>query len=161
MRALAPDMRAVAIDYPSHGSSDAIDWQPSINTYARCALEVMDALRIERMIALGEAVGASVAIELAVAFPERIDRVVLVNCPFYPDRATADRSHAPLKGGLRPADPSGFPVTRMLEFLLEHDPSHAPMQPTQAWMDRVNTAQIEAGRNRWQALDALHGYDLN
>jgi pimeloyl-ACP methyl ester carboxylesterase len=28
-------------------------------------------------------------------------------------------------------------------------------------MDRINTAQIEAGRNRWQALDALHAYDLN
>lgn len=161
LHALAPRMRAVAIDYPSHGSSDPIDWQPSINTYARCAIEVMDALGIQRMAALGEAVGASVATELAVAFPERIERVVLVNCPFYPDRATADRSHAPLKGGLRPADPSGFPVTRTIEFLLEQDPAHAPMQPTQSWMDRVNRAQIEVGRNRWQALDALHAYDLN
>ena len=161
LQALAPHLRAVAIDYPSHGSSDAIDWQPSIETYARCALEVMDALGIDRAAALGEAVGASVATELAVASPERIERVVLVNCPFYPDRATADRSHAPLKSGLRPADASGFPVTRTIEFLLEHDPAHAPMQPTQSWMDRVNRAQIEVGRNRWQALDALHAYDQN
>ena len=161
LQALAPCMRAVAIDYPSHGSSDPIDWQPSINTYARCALEVMDALGIERMSALGEAVGAAVATELAVQFPERIERIVLVNCPFYPDRATADRNHAPLKGGARPADASGFPVTRTIDFLLEHDPAHAPMQPTQSWMDRINRAQIEAGRNRWQALDALRTYDLN
>ena len=161
LQALATRMRAVSIDYPSHGGSDPIDWQPSINTYACCALEVMDALGIERMTTLGEAVGASVATELAVSFPERIERVVLVNCPFYPDRATADRNHAPLKGGLRPADASGFPVTRTIEFLLEHDPAHAPMQPTQSWMDRVNRAQIEVGRNRWQALDALHAYDLN
>ena len=161
LHALAPHAQAVAIDYPSHGHSDAIAWQPSIGTYARCALEVMDALGIDRFAALGEAVGAAVATELAVACPERIERIVLVNCPFYPDRATVDRSHAPLKGGLRPADPSGFPVTRTREFLLEQDPAHAPMQPTQSWMDRINTAQIEAGRNRWQALDALHAYDLN
>jgi pimeloyl-ACP methyl ester carboxylesterase len=161
MQALAPHLRAIAIDYPSHGHSDPIDWQPSINTYARCMIEVMDALGIERATTLGEAVGASVATELAVAFPARVERVVLVNCPFYPDRATADRSHAPLKSGLRPADASDFPTTRSIEFMLEQDRAHAPMQPTQSWMDRVNVAQIEAGRNRWQALDALHAYELN
>lgn len=161
LRALAPELRAVAIDYPSHGHSDPIDWQPTINTYARCVIEVMDALGIGRAAALGEAVGAAVSTELAFAFPQRIERVVLVNCPFYPDRDTADRSHAPLKGGLRPADASGFPITRTLDFLLEHDPAHAPVSPTQSWMDRINVAQIEVGRNRWQALDALHDYDLN
>jgi pimeloyl-ACP methyl ester carboxylesterase len=161
MQALAPSMRAIAIDYPSHGHSDHIDWQPSINTYARCITEVMDALGVERATALGEAAGAAVATELACAFADRIERVVLVNCPFYPDRETLERSHTPLKGGLRPADESGFPATRTLEFVREHDPAHAPMNPTQSWMDRVNTAQIEAGRHRWQALDALHAYPLN
>ena len=32
------------------------------------------------------------------------------------------------------------------------------MNPTQSWMDRINVCQIEAGRHRWQALDALHQY---
>ena len=45
--------------------------------------------------------------------------------------------------------------------MLEQDPAHSPMQPTQSWMDRVNVAQIEVCRRRWQALDALHAYDLN
>jgi pimeloyl-ACP methyl ester carboxylesterase len=161
MQVLAPKLRAIAIDYPSHGSSDPIDWQPSIHTYARCVVEVLDALGIERACALGEAVGAAVTTELACDFPNRIERAVLVNCPFYPDRGAADRSHAPIKSGLRPADASGFPLTRTVEFLLENDPAHAPMRPTQSWMDRINTAQIEAGRNRWQALDALHEYALN
>jgi pimeloyl-ACP methyl ester carboxylesterase len=44
--------------------------------------------------------------------------------------------------------------------MLEHDPAHAPMQPTQSWMDRINRAQLEAGRERWQVLDALHQYDM-
>jgi len=161
IEALAPHMRAIAIDYPSHGHSDAIAWQPSINTYARCIVEVMDALGVERAIAAGEATGAAVATELACAYPQRIERLALFNCPFYPDHATAERNHAPLKGGLRPADASGFPSTRTLDFVREHDPAHAPMHPTQSWMDRINTAQIEAGRHRWQALDALHAYPLN
>lgn len=161
IQALAPHMRAIAIDYPSHGHSDHIDWQPGIDTYARCVVEVMDALKVDRAVALGEAVGASVATELGVSHADRIGRVVLVNCPFYPDRSVADRNHAPLKSGLRPADPSGFPTTRTLEFVLQQDPGHAPANPTQSWMDRVNTAQIEVGRERWQALDALHAYPLN
>jgi pimeloyl-ACP methyl ester carboxylesterase len=161
MQALAPEIRAVAIDYPSHGHSDHIDWQPTIHTYARCMVEVMDALHIERATALGEAVGAAVSTELACSYPERIDRAVLVNCPFYPNQAVRDASHSPLKNGLRPADASGFPTTRTLAFMLEQDPAHSPVHPTQSWMDRVNVAQIEVGRERWQALDALHAYELN
>ena len=37
---------------------------------------------------------------------------------------------------------------------------HITVQPTQSWMDRINRAQIEAGRERWQVLDALHQYDM-
>jgi pimeloyl-ACP methyl ester carboxylesterase len=161
MQALAPELRAVAIDYPSHGHSDHIDWQPQIGTYARCMIEVMDALGIDRATALGEAVGAAVSTELACSYPDRISNVVLVNCPFYPTRAVADASHAPLKSGLRPTDASGFPTTRTIEFMLQQDPAHSPVNPTQSWMDRVNVAHIEVGRERWQALDALHDYDLN
>jgi pimeloyl-ACP methyl ester carboxylesterase len=61
LQALGRDLRAVAIDYPSHGHSDHIDWQPAIEDYARCVIEVMDALGIERASAMGEAVGAAVS----------------------------------------------------------------------------------------------------
>lgn len=161
MQALAPHVRVVAYDYPNHGHSDPIDWQPSINTYARCGVEVLDTLGIERATPLGEAVGAAVSAEMACAFPDRVERVVLINCPYYADRATAERNHAPMKAELRPADSTGFPALRSIEFMLERDPTHAPFKPTQSWMDRLNTAQIEVGRNRWQALDALKAHELN
>lgn len=60
--------RAVAIDYPSHGMSDHISFQPSIADYAKCVIEVMDALRIGCASVLGEAIGAVVTIELAAAY---------------------------------------------------------------------------------------------
>ena len=160
MAVLAPTLRVVAVDYPSHGDSDPIDQQPTINDYARCVAAVADALGIQQFGVLGEAVGASVSIALAVDYPQRVTKVVLVNCPYYANRGVADRAHGPLKSGLRPEDTSGFPLTRTIEFLLEKDPGHSPMQPTQSWMDRVNLTQIQAGRHRWQALDALHQYDI-
>ena len=160
MAELAPSLRVVAMDYPSHGNSDHVEQQPTIEDYARCVVAVADALEIPRFSVLGEAVGAAVSVELAAGQASRVNRAILVNCPFYKDRGVAHARHAPLKSGLRPEDASGFPMTRTLEFLLDADPGHAPMQPTQSWMDRVNVAQVEAGRHRWQALDALHQYDL-
>ena len=105
------------------------------------------------------ATGAFVSAELAVAHPGRIERAVLVNCPYYPEEGASERAHAPIHASLRPGDASGFPMTRTLEFVLEQDAAHAPINATQSWMDRINIAQIEAGRERWQPLQALGAYD--
>src|SRR5262245_9963105 len=83
LQALAPDFRAIAIDYPSHGHSDPFDGQPEIDDYAQCAIEVMDALGIDRAFALGEAVGAGVSFALGAQYPARIAKVLAVNTPFF------------------------------------------------------------------------------
>ena len=161
LEALGKKVQAIAIDYPSCGMSDHVTGQPTIGDYAKCVIAVMDALVVERAIAMGEATGAHVSIELAAAHASHIEGAVLVNCPWYPEKSSSDRAHAPLRSGnLRPADASGFPVTRTLEFVLEHDPAHSPTDPTQSWMDRINVAQMEAGRDRWQPLHALGAYDM-
>lgn len=160
IEAMAPDFRVVAMDYPSHGHSDPMHGQPDFADYVRCAVAVMDALGIACTAVLGEAVGAGVAVALANTYPQRVDRVVLVNCPFSPDRTRTARHVRELQSGLRPEDASGFPLTRTIEFMLEKDPAHAPMRPSQSWMDRINTAQMEVGRNRWQAVTALANFDM-
>lgn len=158
LQALGTTFRAVAIDYPSHGNSDHIDWQPAIEDYARCVVEVMDALKIERAFALGEAVGAATSIALGSRWPQRIDKAVLVNTPYFSDADTARNDIADI-AKVRPSDVTGFPAPRTIEFLLENDPEHAPMKPSQSWMDRINTAQFEIGRDRWQAMGALAKFD--
>ena len=158
LQALAPDFRAIAIDYPSHGNSDHIDWQPAIEDYARCVVEVMDTLKVERAFAVGEAVGAAVSIALGSHWPQRIDKVVAINAPYFSDAETARTDIADI-AKVRPSDASGFPAPRSIAFLLENDPEHAPMEPSQSWMDRINTAQFEIGRDRWQAMGALAKFD--
>ncbi len=158
LQALGADFRAIAIDYPSHGHSDHIDWQPTIEDYARCVVDVMDAHGIDRAFALGEAVGAAVSIALGANWPDRIARIVPVNIPFLGDTVQAERDIADI-ARVRPSDPTGFPLPRTIDYLLSNDPEHAPMQPTQSWMDRINTAQLEIGRDRWQAMTALKAFD--
>jgi pimeloyl-ACP methyl ester carboxylesterase len=116
LQALAPDFRAIAIDYPSHGHSDHIDWQPTIEDYARCVIEVMDALKIERAFAMGEAVGAATSIALGSRWPQRIDKAVLINIPYFSDADTAKNDIADI-AKVRPSDDSGFPAPRSIKFL--------------------------------------------
>lgn len=155
---LSPHMRVIAPDYPSHGDSDHIDYQPSINDYARSVMEVLDDAGVDKFAILGEATGTGVAVEISAMHPERVTKIVLVNCPV--NKETPEAMLAPFKSDFRPADSSGFPATRTIEFMLEKDPKHSPMNPTQSWMDRVNTSQMECGRDRWQALTALAYYDM-
>jgi pimeloyl-ACP methyl ester carboxylesterase len=161
MAALSPRFRVVAMDYPSHGHSDPIDGQPSFSDYVACGRAVMDALGIARATAMGEAVGAGVAVHFANTHPDRIDRVVAINCPFSPEKGRTAVHVTELKSGLRPEDESGWPLTRTLDFMRDVDPGHAPVNPSQSWMDRLNAAAMEVGRNRWQAVTALARYDLD
>lgn len=159
LEALAPHWRAIAIDYPGHGMSDHLAVQPTIPDYAHCVIEVLDALGVGRFTALGEATGAAVGVALAAAAPRRVERAVLVNCPLL-EKKVADGLLEEFNSKLRPADASGFGALRTIDYMLREDPDHAPMRPTQSWMDRINRAQAECGRDRWQALNALIGYDL-
>lgn len=156
LQALAPDFRAVAIDYPSHGHSDPFDGQPTIEDYARCVIEVMDSLGIARATAMGEAVGAGVSYALGAGWTDRIERVIAVNTPYF-EKGGSDVADI---RKVRPTDASGFPAPRSLDFMRANDPEHAPVHPTQSWMDRINTAQFEIGRNRWQAVQAYERFDL-
>ena len=158
LQALGTDFRAIAIDYPSHGHSDHIDWQPTIEDYAHAVVDTMNDLGVTAAFALGEAVGAAVSIALGAGWPQRIKKVVAINTPYFTDAANATNDIADI-AKVRPSDPTGFPAPRTIEFLLANDPEHAPMQPTQSWMDRINTAQLEIGRDRWQAMQALAKFD--
>lgn len=160
IEALAPRFRVVAMDYPSHGHSDPVPGQPDYNDYIGCAAHVMDALGIEKASVMGEAVGAGVAVHFANTLHRRTERVVLMNCPFSPERGRTHEHVRELQSGLRPEDETGFPLTRTVTFMETVDPGHAPMNPSQSWMDRINTARMEVGRNGWQAVTALANYDL-
>lgn len=161
MEALSPNFRAIAMDYPSHGASDPIDCQPNYDDYVECAVAVMDSLGVRTAAAMGEAVGAGVSAAIANAHPDRISKAVLINCPFSPERGRTHSHVRELQSGLRPEDETGFPLTRTLRFMLETDPGHSPLHPTQDWMDRLNTAAMEVGRRRWQAVTALANFDMD
>lgn len=70
-------VRAIAIDLPGFGGSDAPAAPPVIPDYAHIVPAVLDQLGIPRASVLGHHTGAVVVTEAALQFPDRVDRVVL------------------------------------------------------------------------------------
>ena len=81
---LAKHRRTIAIDNPGYGSSDPVEGQPTVGEYARAVVDVLDALKIGKAVFVGHHTGAVICVELAAAFPDRVDRVVLSG-PVYTD----------------------------------------------------------------------------
>jgi 3-oxoadipate enol-lactonase len=74
---LARDFRVVRHDNRGLGESDAPPGPYSVGELAEDALAVLDAEGLERAHVVGTSLGGMIAQELAVAHPERVDRLVL------------------------------------------------------------------------------------
>ncbi|SDE69545.1 Pimeloyl-ACP methyl ester carboxylesterase [Blastococcus fimeti] len=99
----ARGVRAVAVDTPGYGMSDAPPSVWSIPEYAHAAWTFADALGLDRVTLLGQHTGAVVAAEAARRAPGRVAGLVFQGLPLYSDdeRAEKMRSWAP---GYSPAE---------------------------------------------------------
>jgi pimeloyl-ACP methyl ester carboxylesterase len=75
----ARDHRVVAFDLPGFGASEMPDGRISISGYARWLDALYDALGIETAAVVGNSMGGFVSAELAIAYPARVERLVLVS----------------------------------------------------------------------------------
>jgi pimeloyl-ACP methyl ester carboxylesterase len=76
---LAADHRAIAIDLPGFGESPMPERAISVSDYARTVVELLNALGVdERVTIIGNSMGGFVGCEMAIRFPKRIERLVLV-----------------------------------------------------------------------------------
>jgi len=71
--------RVVSIDLYGHGESDKAPANVSIATYADDVAYLIEQLDLGRVVAVGHSMGALVLLQLAVAHPEQVLAVVLVD----------------------------------------------------------------------------------
>jgi 3-oxoadipate enol-lactonase len=76
--ALGERYRAIAIDYRDVGDSDAATGQYSIRELAGDVRALARELGVERASLIGISMGGFIALELALAHPELVDRLILV-----------------------------------------------------------------------------------
>lgn len=75
----AAGFRVIAPDLPGYGYSDKPDSPDyTIESQARAVIGLMDRLEIERAVIVGASYGGAVAAMIALDYPERVERLVLV-----------------------------------------------------------------------------------
>jgi 4,5:9,10-diseco-3-hydroxy-5,9,17-trioxoandrosta-1(10),2-diene-4-oate hydrolase len=71
--------RVVALDLPGFGASEMPGEPISIPGYGRLVDALLDALDIEAAVLVGNSMGGFIAAEVAIQFPARVERLVLVS----------------------------------------------------------------------------------
>lgn len=77
--ALARQFHLVAPDIPGFGLTPRPGWMRDMSDYTLYFRDLLDALALEKPALVGHSLGGWMAAELAVWFPERIDKLVLAN----------------------------------------------------------------------------------
>ncbi len=94
---LAADFHVIAMSQPGFGESDSPPTSyTTVHEYARAVTWLLDGLGIAQANVLGGLTGSLTALEVAAAWPERVERLVLEECFNWnrPDRREAlEREH--------------------------------------------------------------------
>ena len=122
---LAKEYRVIAMDTPGYGNSDRAPRKYSIEDYARAVVGFLDALAIGKASIVGHHTGASIAVEVAATYPERVDKLILSGCPYYEDGVGAtllrDERFQPME-----IKEDGSHLTKMWRIAKSHAPESKP-----------------------------------
>ncbi|MFE9328466.1 alpha/beta fold hydrolase [Nocardia sp. NPDC052278] len=78
---LAIDHRCILVDYPNFGRSAPREFhEPVHDLYVRNTLAVLDELGLDTVTMLGVSTGGTVALDMAMTAPDRVDRLVVGGC---------------------------------------------------------------------------------
>jgi 4,5:9,10-diseco-3-hydroxy-5,9,17-trioxoandrosta-1(10),2-diene-4-oate hydrolase len=75
----ARDHRVIAFDLPGFGESEMPARKITISEYGRFVNALLDELGVGSAAVVGNSMGGFIGIELAIRFPERVERLVLVS----------------------------------------------------------------------------------
>ena len=148
---LAPHFRVFAMDTPGYGMSDAPTRQYEIADYAAAAQAFLRALGIAQAHVFGHHTGASIACEMAAAFPDAMSKVILSGCPVYSAEERVER--------LNRYPP--FRITEDGSYIIEKWNRYRQTMPQagpQGWHQFV-TATMIAGERGEEAHHAVFRYD--
>lgn len=75
----AREHRVIAVDLPGFGHSPMPAEKLSIAAYARLLDQLLDQLGVDAAAVIGNSMGGFIAAELAIGYPQRVERLVLVS----------------------------------------------------------------------------------
>lgn len=76
---LANSLRVIAPDTPGFGKTERPDWMRQMDDYILYFRDLLDALELPKVDIVGHSLGGWMALEIAVWYPERVNKLVLSN----------------------------------------------------------------------------------
>jgi pimeloyl-ACP methyl ester carboxylesterase len=150
---LSQHFRCLLLDQPGYGKSDVVTvtTESRSTMYARCVVDFMDALDIEKASLVDMSFGAATALVVALEHPERVHKLVLHGSGL---GGPSLFGHNPAEGILVMAEafqnPTMETMRKMMNCFLYDGPSYSDeelmlRERLEAWLSR--TDQQEARRN--------------
>jgi pimeloyl-ACP methyl ester carboxylesterase len=161
---LAEKHQVIAMDTIGYGDSDRPTKQLSIEDYAGTVQMLMDELGLKKSNVLGRHTGVFIAMEVAAAYPERLDKLVLSEPHYHDERMRKGeevqaffRSWVAfwkqwLTSGTKD---DGSHFMEAWETLKEHDPSMPP-----SLINRMILEHLKAGDTSTNAYYAVFSYQM-
>jgi 3-oxoadipate enol-lactonase len=140
--------RVVLVDPPGHGRSEKLTGMFTFEECARCIVDLLDGLGIERTHFVGNSWGGMIGGTFAAMYPDRIASAVLMNCTASPAGSRQKLEYgvllrtAKLMGGIRP------PLTRsVLKAFL--GPTTFATRPDVVSFVRRTVSAVDLGSGSW------------
>ena len=86
---MSQDRFALAPDTPGYGASDPLEQPPTIASFARSMVALLDHYGIDEVDVVGYHTGSKIAVELALTAPNHVHSLVLVSAPHYTEEELA------------------------------------------------------------------------
>jgi 3-oxoadipate enol-lactonase len=142
MEAWTQHFRVLRYDTRGHGASDAPTGAYSMDRLGRDAVELLDALAIERVYFCGLSKGGMVGQWLGVHAPERLEKLILANTSAYmgPPSGWQTRIEGVLANGMAPLTQASIARWFTSEFVATAPQSIAPIEAMLLTTDPVGYA---------------------
>lgn len=126
---MSRDRFVIAPDTPGFGASDPPAEPPTIATFARTMLAVLDHYGLAEVDVIGYHTGSKIAVELALTAPQRVNSLVLVSAPHYTDEELASQAASLAVPKALSAD--GSHLVRQFTELVRWLPEGTPLELVQ------------------------------
>jgi len=140
--------RVILVDPPGHGQSQKLTGMFDFADCARCIVDMLDGLGVERAHFVGNSWGGMIGGTFAATYPDRIGSAVLMNCTASPAGGRQKLEYgfllrvAKLLGGIRP------PLTRsVLKAFL--GPTTLATRPDVVAFVRDTVQAVDIGSGSW------------
>ncbi|MEA2459388.1 MAG: hypothetical protein QOC95_2360 [Thermoleophilaceae bacterium] len=163
-RAAAEGRRAIGIDLPGFGFSEMPAGEISISGYGRVVNELCDRIDTGEVVLVGNSMGGFISAEMAIQFPERVARMVLVSAAGV---TTSDLRSGPVLAGARLVAAVATRTATMSERVVRRPHLRLPLyssfirHPGRIRAELLYEITQGSGRPGFMdALRAIMGYDF-